>query len=52
MLDETDFSWATAKLMDLAQSNADGRLVSMLEGGYDLEGLSGSVVAHVAGLMG
>ncbi len=48
---ETDFAWATAQLMDLADRYAGGRLVSLLEGGYDLEGLSRSVAAHVMTLM-
>ncbi|PZO78932.1 MAG: acetoin utilization protein [Mesorhizobium amorphae] len=51
MLDEEDFSWATGKLMDLADAHAGGRLVSILEGGYDLEGLARSSAAHVARLM-
>ena len=48
---EADFAWATAKLMDLADAHAGGRLVSVLEGGYDLEGLAKSVAAHVMTLM-
>ena len=48
---EADFAWATQKLMDLADRRADGRVVSVLEGGYDLEGLSKSVAAHVTALM-
>jgi acetoin utilization deacetylase AcuC-like enzyme len=48
---EADFVWATQKLMDLADRRADGRVVSVLEGGYDLEGLSRSVAAHVTALM-
>lgn len=51
-LTETDFAWATKNLMDLADRHCGGRLVSMLEGGYDLEGLSKSVAAHVDALMG
>jgi acetoin utilization deacetylase AcuC-like enzyme len=50
-LTEADFAWATLKLMDLAERHAGGRLVSLLEGGYDLEGLSKSVAAHVTALM-
>ncbi|MCV0395645.1 MAG: histone deacetylase family protein [Rhizobiaceae bacterium] len=50
-LDEADFDWATAELMARADRFASGRLVSLLEGGYDLEGLSSSVAAHVARLM-
>jgi acetoin utilization deacetylase AcuC-like enzyme len=48
---EADFGWATRKLMDAADKTADGRVVSVLEGGYDLEGLSQSVAAHVIALM-
>src|SRR5262245_5146141 len=48
---EADFAWATQKLMEIADQSAQGRLVSVLEGGYDLEGLAGSVAAHVTALM-
>jgi acetoin utilization deacetylase AcuC-like enzyme len=48
---EADFAWATAKLMDVADASAGGRLVSILEGGYDLEGLARSTAAHVMTLM-
>ncbi|MBP0438782.1 histone deacetylase family protein [Tianweitania sediminis] len=48
---EDDFDWATGKLMDVAQRSAENRLVSVLEGGYDLDGLSMSVAAHVKRLM-
>jgi acetoin utilization deacetylase AcuC-like enzyme len=48
---EADFSWATKKLMEIADASAKGRVVSMLEGGYDLQGLSRSVAAHVTALM-
>src|SRR5262249_38418470 len=48
---EADFDWATRKLLDIADATAGGRVVSVLEGGYDLEGLSRSVAAHVAALM-
>jgi len=51
-LDEVDFAWATQRLMDIAQRRCGGRLVSLLEGGYDLEGLGRSVAAHVGALMG
>ena len=46
-----DFAWATARLCDLADTHAGGRLVSTLEGGYDLEALRACVAAHVAVLM-
>lgn len=48
---EDDFGWATLKLMDYADKYSQGRLVSVLEGGYDLDGLTGSVSAHVKALM-
>jgi acetoin utilization deacetylase AcuC-like enzyme len=48
---EADFAWATQKLMEIADQSAQGRVVSVLEGGYDLEGLAGSVAAHVNALM-
>jgi acetoin utilization deacetylase AcuC-like enzyme len=50
-LRETDFAWVTRELIALANRHCGGRLVSLLEGGYDLEGLSSSVAAHVAALM-
>ena len=50
-LAEADFIWATQKLMDLADGCAGGRVVSLLEGGYDLQALGNSVAAHVATLM-
>ncbi len=50
-LKEEDYAWVTRKLMDLAEKTANGRVVSVLEGGYDLDGLRESVVAHVATLM-
>ena len=50
-LDEEDFDWATGKLMDVAVRHAEGRLVSLLEGGYDLDGLARSTAAHVERLM-
>jgi acetoin utilization deacetylase AcuC-like enzyme len=51
-LSEDDFAWATARLMELADRHAGGRVVSLLEGGYDLRGLADSVAAHVGTLMG
>jgi len=48
---EEDFGWATLKIMDYADKYCGGRLVSVLEGGYDLDGLTGSVAAHVTALM-
>jgi acetoin utilization deacetylase AcuC-like enzyme len=48
---ETDFAWATRALAEVAQRQAGGRLVSMLEGGYNLTGLARSVAVHVKELM-
>jgi acetoin utilization deacetylase AcuC-like enzyme len=50
-LDEADFSWITREAMGIAQGSAKGRIVSTLEGGYDLVALAGSAAAHVAALM-
>lgn len=50
-LTEDDFDWATGQLMARAEKYANNRLVSLLEGGYDLDGLSSSVAAHVGRLM-
>jgi acetoin utilization deacetylase AcuC-like enzyme len=48
---EGDFAWVTARLCDIADRHAGGRLVSVLEGGYDLDALAASVAAHVGVLM-
>ena len=48
---EADFMWATEELAKIAARHAKGRVVSMLEGGYDLEGLAKSVAVHVRTLM-
>jgi acetoin utilization deacetylase AcuC-like enzyme len=48
---EEDFAWATLKLMELADNHCDGRVVSMLEGGYDLKGLTASCGVHIQALM-
>jgi acetoin utilization deacetylase AcuC-like enzyme len=48
---EADFAWATQALMEIADASAKGRIVSMLEGGYDLQGLCRSAAAHVTELM-
>jgi acetoin utilization deacetylase AcuC-like enzyme len=50
-LTEADFVWATLHMMELADKHAQGRVVSVLEGGYDLTALSTSVGAHVQALM-
>ena len=48
---EPDFAWATQQIMAVADTSANGRVVSVLEGGYDLEALAGSAAAHVTALM-
>ena len=49
---EEDFAWVTVQLMELAEKHCRGRIVSLLEGGYDLRGLALSAAAHVRALMG
>jgi len=51
-LTEADYVWATKELMHIADIACDGRIVSTLEGGYDLGALARSASAHVATLMG
>jgi len=51
MLEVEDFAWITRRLCDLADAHAGGRLVSALEGGYDLDALADCVSAHVKVLM-
>ena len=48
---EDDFAWATTEVLHIAQSSCGGRLVSTLEGGYNLEALAKSSAAHVRALM-
>jgi acetoin utilization deacetylase AcuC-like enzyme len=48
---EADYAWVTQKLMQIADASANGRVVSLLEGGYDLQGLASSVAAHVTALL-
>lgn len=50
MLEAEDFAWITGELRTLATRHAGGRLVSMLEGGYNLEALAECAVAHVGAL--
>ena len=48
---DADFEWATRKLLDSAGRLCGGRVVSVLEGGYDMEGLAGGLAAHLRALM-
>jgi len=51
MLVEADYAWCTERLVEIAGKHASGRIVSSLEGGYDLDALAASAAAHVAALM-
>lgn len=50
-LTEDDFVWVTTRLVEVADRHAKGRIVSVLEGGYDLRALANSTAAHVKTLM-
>ena len=47
---EADYVWITEQVMDVAARHAGGRIVSVLEGGYDLSSLGRSVAAHIKAL--
>lgn len=51
-LGEADFAWVTLRLMEAAGRHCGGRVVSVLEGGYDLQALASSAASHVRTLMG
>ena len=51
LLEESDYTWATEQLLEIAARHARGRVVSTLEGGYDLVALGASAAAHVRVLM-
>lgn len=50
-LEEEDYAWITLRLMEIADKHADGRVVSVLEGGYDLSALASSAGVHIQALM-
>ena len=50
-LEAEDFAWITRKLPEISGNKLNGRIISCLEGGYDLVGLGESVDAHVSELM-
>jgi acetoin utilization deacetylase AcuC-like enzyme len=50
-LREPDFMWATERVVEMAERHCGGRVVAMLEGGYDLRALARSVAGHVKVLM-
>lgn len=51
MWEVDDFRWLTMRICDVADKVCDGRIVSTLEGGYDLDALAASVAAHIEVLM-
>ncbi|HEX3575465.1 MAG TPA: histone deacetylase family protein, partial [Rhodopila sp.] len=46
-----DYAWITEQLVAVADTHCAGRVVSVLEGGYDLDALAASAAVHVRGLM-
>ena len=50
-VETADFGWLTAELLTVARKHCGGRLVSLLEGGYDLQALAACAAAHVRALM-
>ena len=51
-LTDGDYAWITSVLVDVAERHCEGRLVSVLEGGYALPALGRAAATHVRGLMG
>jgi len=49
---DSDYVWVTKELCAIADEFAEGRVISMLEGGYDLDSLGRCAAAHVKVLMG
>lgn len=49
---EKDYAWVTQRIVDVARHHAHGRIVSCLEGGYDLSSLARGVCAHLRVLIG
>ena len=49
-LEDDDFDWVTSRLLEAAERHSKGRLISVLEGGYDLRALASSAAAHVRAL--
>jgi acetoin utilization deacetylase AcuC-like enzyme len=50
-LETADFGWITERLIEIADRHCQGRLVSLLEGGYDLDALAASAALHVRTLL-
>lgn len=51
-LEDSDFEWITTELVRIADTACEGRIVSILEGGYSLEALAAGTTVHVRALMG
>jgi len=51
-LNESDYQWVTRKMVEIAEKYSEGRIVSMLEGGYVLDALGRSAEQHIRVLMG
>ena len=51
-LEAADYAWVTRELVRIAERHCGGRVVSTLEGGYDLQALAESSLAHVDALRG
>ena len=51
-LNDADFRWITQQIIRLAEATAAGRIISVLEGGYELDSLARCVEAHIRLLMG
>lgn len=51
-LQTEDYAWVTRELLEVAEKRCSGRVVSTLEGGYDLDALAASVGVHVKAMMG
>ena len=47
---EADYAWITSRIVEVAHEHAQGRIVSCLEGGYNLSALGRSVIAHLRSL--
>jgi acetoin utilization deacetylase AcuC-like enzyme len=50
-LQDADYDWITQEIRTIADAACGGRLVSILEGGYDLEALASAAAAHVGALI-
>ena len=52
LLEDEDYAWLTERIVAVAESSAEGRVISVLEGGYNLDALRGATVAHLLALDG